>query len=108
MVEIVALLMLGLVCVVQTAAIVVLVGRREDARAVIEQPSFVEELKGLMPGKGKEDTVVIPPDVLSYCDEWLDDFAKEDCKKRAAMHFREQGDWAAAETSLRREDGEIA
>lgn len=108
MVEAIALVVLGLVCVVQQAAIIVLVGRKADAEALIESPSFVEELKGLVPGSKADAPVALPEAVVDYCNEWLDDFAKDDCKLRAARLFRESKDWSVVETSLRREDGEIA
>lgn len=97
---------LALLALAELGIIVVLVKRLVDP-PVINPPSFVEELKGLLPGGKVAKPVVLPQEIVDYCDLWADDFARDDCKSRAHKHFAEYGDWNVVRTTLGREDGEL-
>jgi hypothetical protein len=113
MIEIVAvgaLLVLALVAAVQAGMVLVLVKRLVDKPVeglITPPPSFVEEMKGLLPGVGPAKPMPLPNEVVDYCDKWMDDFAKQDCKGRAWGHYLETQDWDVVVTNLMREDGEL-
>ena len=63
--------------------------------------------QGVTPDSEDSPPTEPSPDVVDYCDQWLDDFAKEDCTARAIKHFNETHDWDAVLTRLGQEDEEF-
>lgn len=52
--------------------------------------------------------LLLPDNVLDYCNHDSEEFAREDCKKRARRMFPDSGNWEVVLVQLKRADGEIA
>lgn len=110
--DIVLGVVVGLVIVIQTGLNVILVSRLVEKGTVQTfpgnaEPSILQDLVSLFPGKSDPDTSPMQQDVVDYCDGWADDFARTDCKAKARLLYRETLNWDGVLTSLQRELGDV-
>ena len=51
--------------------------------------------------------VTLPDEVLTYCEQESEAWARDECKARVRRHYVESQDWITALVALQREDGEV-